>query len=150
MNFRCACLAPAILLVMAGCATTPQPTAVAPAAPQPQVVGGQRLTGAEFRQTVMGNTLDRRMPNGARLLMHVGVDGQQRMRIVTPTGQSATDQGSVTIEEDRICSRWTRIDAGRTTCFAYFRLGQSLVAIDLSGAMQPTRFELLPGNPERL
>lgn len=142
--------APAILLVAAGCATPPERAATAPSQPQPQVVGGQRMTGPEFRQVVFGNTLDRRLPNGARMLMHVAADGQQRMRIVTPAGQSATDSGTITVEDDRVCSRWTRIDSGRTSCFAYFRLGQSLVAIDLSATLQPTRFEVLPGNPANL
>jgi hypothetical protein len=144
--------ATALLLLAAGCAATPDPQPVAAAAPRPEptVVGGQRLSGEEFRQLVFGNTLDRRLPNGTRLLMHVGADGGQRLRIVAGNGQRATDRGQVRIQGDEICANWERIDQGRATCFAYFRLGESLVAIDLSGTMTPTRFSLLQGNPEGL
>lgn len=143
--------APALLLLLAGgCAATPEPVAVAPPRPQPEVVGGQRLSGPEFRQLVFGNTLDRQLPNGARLLMHVAADGEQRLRIVGTNGQRATDRGRLDINGDEICTRWERIDAGRQNCFAYFRLGGSLVAIEMTGAMSPTRFDLLQGNPEGL
>lgn len=140
-----------LLLVAAGCATTPEPVAVTPTAPPvAEVVGGERLSGEAFRAIVLGNTLDRRLPNGSRLLMYVASDGTQRLRIVTPTGQRASDSGRITIQNDQVCSSWARIDGGRPTCFAYFRLGQSLVAIDVSGEISPTRFEVLQGNPERL
>jgi hypothetical protein len=143
-------LAAAGLLLAAGCAATPEPVAPAAAPAGPSVVGGERLSGTAFRTLVFGNTLDRRLPNGARMVMHVAPDGEQRLQIVTERGQRATDRGRITIAGDEICSSWTRIDAGRPTCFAWFRLGGSLVAIDPEGAIQPTRFEVLPGNPERL
>ncbi len=150
MTTRMPAKAAMLFLLAAGCAATPEPAAVAPQRPEPQVVGGQRLSGDEFRQAVFGNTLDRRLPNGTRLMMHVAGDGEQRLRLVTGTGQTANDRGRVTINGNEVCSSWERIDAGRPTCFAYFRLGEALVAIDLSGAMTPTRFALLPGNPERI
>lgn len=143
------------LLLAAGCATQPETAGTpatgvtaAAAADAPQVVGGRRLTGTEFRRMVFGNTLDRRLPNGSRLLVHIGADGSQRLRLTGVQGQSATDRGSVTIRGDEVCSRWERIAGGQPTCFAYYQLGQSLVAIDLAGAMTPTRFELQQGNPE--
>ncbi|WP_137127776.1 hypothetical protein [Roseomonas sp. HF4] len=150
MTTRFRALPGLLLLLAAGCAATPEPAAVAPARPEPTVVGGTRLTGPEFRQAVFGNTLDRSLPNGARLLMHVAADGEQRLRIVGTNGQRATDRGRIAINGDEICTSWDRIDAGRQNCFAYFRLGESLVAIEMSGAMTPTRFNLLPGNPEGL
>lgn len=139
-------LAALATLLAAGCAATPPP----PAPAGPTVVGGERLSGTAFRGLVFGNTLDRRLPNGARMVMHVAPDGEQRLRIVTERGQSATDRGRISIDGDEICSAWQRIDAGRPTCFAWFRLGGSVVAIDPQGAIQPTRFEVLAGNPEGL
>jgi hypothetical protein len=162
-------LSGALALAASGCAASPEPgtasaarpatsdaleaVAAAPARPSrpvPQVVGGRRLSGSEFRQLVFGNTLDRRLPNGSRLTMHVAADGSQRLRLVGVDGQTATDRGRLVIQGDEACSSWERIQEGRPTCFAWFRLGESLVAIDVSGTISPTRFELVPGNPERL
>ncbi|MBR0679016.1 hypothetical protein GXW74_00830 [Roseomonas eburnea] len=142
-----------LLLLVAGCAAVPEPaSAPAPGAAAsrdvPQVVGGRRLTGAEFRQMVFGNTLDRRLPNGSRLLVYIAADGSQRLRLTGVQGQRASDRGTVSIRGDEVCSRWERIAGGRDTCFAYFQLGQSLVAIDVEGEISPTRFELQRGNPE--
>jgi hypothetical protein len=145
-----------MLLLLGACAGQPgqssAPTTAAaapqPARPEPEVVGGRRLSGPEFRQMVFGNTLDRSLPNGSRLLVHIAGDGSQRLRLTGVQGQSATDRGSVSIRGDEVCSRWERIAARTDTCFAYFQLGQALIAIDLAGAMAPTRFELRPGNPE--
>jgi hypothetical protein len=139
-----------LALVAAGCAQPgPEPVA-APPRMEPEVTGGQRLSGEEFRAAVFGNTLDRRLPNGARLSMHVATDGSQRLRLTAPGGQRGTDRGRIDIRGNEICSSWERIDQGRPTCFAYFRLGSSLVAIDLAGQIEPTRFEVLRGNPERI
>ncbi len=141
-----------LALLAAACAA-PEPAAVAPTAParlEPTVTGGQRLSGEEFRALVFGNTLDRRLPNGARLTMHVAADGSQRLRLTAPNGQRGADRGRIEIRGNEICSSWERIDSGRQTCFAYFRLGESLVAIDLEGQIEPTRFQLLRGNPERV
>lgn len=141
------------LLALAGCATPPETAAPqaganagAPAAPE--VVGGRRLTGAEFREMVFGNTLDRRLPNGSRLVVYIAADGSQRLRLTGQRGQTAADRGTISIRGDEVCSRWERIAGGRDTCFAYYQLGSSLVAIDLSGEITPTRFELLRGNAE--
>ncbi len=140
------------LLLAAGCAETTQTASnAAPAAATrevPQVVGGRRLTGAEFREMVFGNTLDRRLPNGSRLVVYIAADGSQRLRLTGVQGQTATDRGTVSISGDEVCSRWERVGAGQPTCFAYFQLGPSLVAIDVEGAITPTRFELQRGNPE--
>lgn len=141
-----------LALLGAACAA-PEPVAVAPTAParpEPVVTGGQRLSGEEFRALVFGNTLDRRLPNGTRLTMHVATDGSQRLRLTAPNGQRGADRGRIEIRGNEICSSWERIDAGRETCFAYFRLGEALIAIDLSGQIEPTRFALLRGNPERV
>jgi hypothetical protein len=140
-------------LLVAGCATPPEtagtPAPVAAATNDaPQVVGGRRLTGPEFRQMVFGNTLDRRLPNGSRLLVHIAPDGSQRLRLTGVQGRTATDRGTISIRGDEICSRWERVGQGQDTCFAYYQLGQSLVAIDLAGAITPTRFELQQGNPD--
>ncbi|MBW8268335.1 hypothetical protein [Caldovatus aquaticus] len=155
-------LSGALALAAAGCAGGPEPGAASPAQPAasaaqagparpvPQVVGGQRLSGEEFRRLVFGNTLDRRLPNGSRLTMHIAADGSQRLRLVGVGGQTATDRGRVVVQGDEVCSSWEKIEGGRPTCFAWFRLGESLVAIDVSGAISPTRFELLRGNPERI
>lgn len=148
MKTRISALAAIVSLLAAGCATAPVPVAVTPGRPEPQVVGGQRLSGDEFRRMVFGNTLDRRLPNGTRLMMHVAGNGEQRLRLVTGSGQTATDRGRVNINGNEVCASWEKIDAGRPTCFAYFRLGEALIAIDLAGTMTPTRFALLPGNPE--
>lgn len=162
-------LSGALALMASGCATAPEPSAVSaappaapsapavtatapaqPSRPVPQVVGGRRLSGAEFRRLVFGNTLDRRLPNGSRLTMHVAADGSQRLRLVGAGGQTATDRGRIVVQGDEVCSSWEKIQEGRPTCFAWFRLGESLVAIDVSGALSPTRFELLRGNPESI
>lgn len=124
------------------------PTQVSPAAFD--VAGGKRLSADEFRRLAAGNTLDRRMPNGSRLLIHVAADGSQRLKLQGVNGQTATDRGRVAFRGEQVCSSWERINPGRETCFVYFQLGQDLVAIDLSGAMAPTRFSLLRGNPERV
>jgi hypothetical protein len=124
------------------------PTQASPAAFD--VAGGKRLSAEEFRRLAAGNTLDRRMPNGSRLLIHVAADGSQRLKLQGLNGQTATDRGRVAFRGDQVCSSWERINPGRETCFVYFQLGRDLVAIDLSGAMAPTRFSLLRGNPERV
>jgi hypothetical protein len=110
-------------------------------------VGGRRLGGAEYQRMVFGNTLDRQLPNGGRLSILVGADGSQRLRLVGAGGQTGSDQGRQEIRGDQICSSWQRISGGRQTCFAYYQLENSLIAVDVSGELQPTRFQLLPGNP---
>ncbi|MBM3593499.1 MAG: hypothetical protein FJX32_12625 [Alphaproteobacteria bacterium] len=147
-------------LALAACAQngappgTPSPLAGAPPAQASpaafDVAGGKRLSADEFRRLAAGNTLDRRMSNGSRLLIHVAADGSQRLKLQGVNGQTATDRGRVAFRGDQVCSSWERINPGRETCFVYFQLGQDLVAIDLSGAMAPTRFNLLRGNPERV
>ena len=114
------------------------------------VAGGKRLSADEFRRVAAGNTLDRRMASGARLLIHVAADGTQRLKLQGVNGQTATDRGRVAYRGDQVCSSWERINPGQETCFVYFQLGRDLVAIDLAGAMAPTRFNLLRGNPERV
>jgi len=147
-------------LLLAACAQTgappgaPSPLSSAPPGPASpaafDVAGGKRLSADEFRRLAAGNTLDRRMANGSRLLVHIAADGSQRLKLQGINGQTATDQGRVAFRGDRVCSSWQRINPGQETCFVYFQLGQDLVAIDLSGAMAPTRFSLLRGNPERV
>ena len=138
------------ILSLTGCATAPEapPPRAGSNAAAPEVVGGRRLSGAEFRELVFGNTLDRRLPNGSRLTVYIAADGSQRLRLTGLRGQTAADRGTVTIRCDEVCSRWERIAGGQDTCFAYYQLGPSLVAIDLSGEITPTRFELQRGNPE--
>ena len=114
------------------------------------VAGGKRLSADEFRRLAADKTLDRRMPNGARLLVHVAADGAQRLKRQGMNGQTATDRGRVAYRGDQVCSNWERINPGQETCFVYFQLGQDLVAIDLAGAMAPTRLNLPRGNPERV
>ncbi|NBQ73958.1 MAG: hypothetical protein EBT34_01740 [Acetobacteraceae bacterium] len=147
-------------LLLAACAQTgappgtQAPLANVPAGPASpasfEVQGGKRLSADEFRRLASGNTLDRRLPNGARLLVHITADGSQRLKLQGVNGQTATDQGRLAYRGDRVCSSWQRINPGQETCFVYFQLGQDLVAIDLAGAMAPTRFNLLRGNPERV
>jgi hypothetical protein len=108
---------------------------------------GHRLTGAEYRAIVFGNTLDRQLPNGSRLSIHVGPDGTQRLRLVGVGGQAGSDQGSQEIRGNQVCSTWTRIGNGQPSCFAYFQLDASLIAVDVSGRLQPSRFQLLTGSP---
>ncbi len=114
------------------------------------VAGGKRLSADEFRRLAADKTLDRRMPNGARLLVHVAADGAQRLKRQGMNGQTATDRGRVAYRGDQVCSNWERINPGQEICFVYFQLGQDLVAIDLAGAMAPTRLNLPRGNPERV
>ena len=147
-------------LLLAACAQngappkSPSPQASAPATQaRPadfSIAGGKRLSADEFRRLAAGNTLDRRMPNGSRLLIHLAADGSQRLKLQGVNGQTATDRGRMAFRDDQVCSSWEKITPGRETCFVYFQLGQDLVAIDLSGAMAPTRFNLLRGNPERV
>lgn len=147
-------------LLLAACAQNGAPPGSAPpqaSAPATQarpadfnVTGGKRLSADEFRRLAAGNTLDRRMANGSRLLIHIATDGTQRLKLQGVNGQTGTDRGRVAFRGDQVCSSWERINAGQETCFVYFQLGQDLVAIDLSGTMAPTRFSLLRGNPERV
>jgi hypothetical protein len=147
-------------LLLAACAQTGAPPGSSPpqaSAPLAQarpadfnVAGGKRLSADEFRRLAAGNTLDRRMPNGSRLLIHLAADGTQRLKLQGVNGQTATDRGRMAFRGDQVCSSWERINPGQETCFVYFQLGQDLVAIDLSGTMAPTRFNLLRGNPERV
>ena len=147
-------------LLLAACAQDAgppgAPTALSSAPPAPaspasfEVAGGKRLSADEFRRVAAGNTLDRRMASGARLLIHVAADGTQRLKLQGVNGQTATDRGRVAYRGDQVCSSWERINPGQETCFVYFQLGRDLVAIDLAGAMAPTRFNLLRGNPERV
>jgi hypothetical protein len=147
-------------LLLAACAQNgappgaPSPGASAPpvqASPADfNVTGGKRLSADEFRRLAVGNTLDRRMPNGSRLMVFIAADGSQRLKLQGLNGQTGTDRGQLSYRGDRVCSTWQRINAGQETCFAYFQLGQDLVAIDLAGAMAPTRFSLVRGNPERV
>ena len=144
-------------LLLAACAQNGAPPGPLAGAPPTQarpvdfnITAGKRLSADEFRRLVAGNTLDRRMPNGSRLMVHIAADGSQRLKLQGVNGQTATDRGRVAFRGDQVCSSWERINPGRETCFVYFQLGQDLVAIDLSGAMAPTRFTVLRGNPERV
>ena len=144
----------ALTLLMAACAQNAAPPATpvsgAGAAAPLEVVGGRRLSADEFRRLAAGNTLDRRMPNGSRLMVYGAADGSQRLKLQGVNGQTGTDRGQLAYRGDQVCSSWQKINAGQETCFAYFQLGEDLVAIDLAGAMAPTRFKLLRGNPERV
>jgi hypothetical protein len=129
--------------------------AAAPAAPMTEsaalaaaaadTAGARRLTGVEYRRAVFGNTMVREMAGGGSMAIQVGPDGQQMLRLATPQGQTGTDQGRQDVQGDRICSRWERIDAGRTTCFAYFLRDGTLIAVDLSGRFAPTSYRLRRG-----
>lgn len=115
-----------------------------------QTRGGRRLSGAEYRRLAFGNTMWRPAFNGGSMTVHIGTDGRQALRLVNAAGQTLGDRGTVVIEGDRVCSRWERIAGGRLICFAYFLVDGGLVAVDLSGQAEPTRFELRPGNPENI
>jgi hypothetical protein len=146
-------LALAACALLAACNETP--TASAPraeAALQAAQVppGAQRVSGAEYRRLVFGNSLERRMASGAEMLIFVDSNGRQSLRIRGVDGRDGRDSGTVALQGDAVCSRWSRIDAGRQTCFAYFLFEGALVAVDLAGELQPTRFELRPGNPGSL
>jgi len=116
------------------------------AAAGPALAGARRLSGGEVRRLVYGNTLARRADSGVLTLIHVSRDGQQRLRITTPAGQSGSDRGSITLDGDRVCARWERIGEGRPLCFAYFLRDGAIVMVDLAGQMTPSRFELRPGD----
>ncbi len=138
------------MLLLAACneqpaATAPRAEAALTAAQVPP--GAQRVSGAEYRRLVFGNSLERRMASGAEMLIFVDSNGRQNLRIRGVDGRDGRDQGTLSLNGDQVCSRWSRIDAGRQSCFAYFLFEGALVAVDLTGELQPTRFELRPGNP---
>jgi hypothetical protein len=120
------------------------------AAAASQTRGGRRLSGAEYRRLAFGNTLWRPAFNGGSMTVHITAEGRQVLRLVNATGQTLGDRGTIVIEGDRVCSRWERIAGGRLICFAYFLVDGGLIAVDLSGQAEPTRFELRPGNPENI
>ncbi len=148
----------ALPLLLAAAACSGQQQAAAPATvpaalpqPAPEAPQGRRLSGAEYRRLVYGNTLQRQMVNGGTMTILVGAEGQQVLRLVAPDGQRGSDRGRSTISEDRICWRWTRINPSQETCFGYYlQPDGALLAIDLANGLTPTRFELRPGNPEGL
>ena len=138
---------------LAGCNETPVaagPRAAAALDAAQVPPGAQRLSGAEYRRLVFGNSLERRMPSGAEMLIFVDSNGRQSLRIRGVDGRDGRDAGTQTLNGDSVCSRWSRIDAGRQSCFAYFLFDGALVAVDLAGELQPTRFDIRPGNPGSL
>jgi hypothetical protein len=119
--------------------------------PEADLTGARQITGAEYRRLVFGNTLSRASQAGGRLVVHVGRDGRHTLRLETPTGQVGTDRGEQTVNADQVCWRFDRINAGRQACYTYhLTVDGGLVAVDPSGAIRPARYELRPGNPERL
>jgi len=110
--------------------------------------GARRITGEEFRRLAGGNTLLRRMANGGLMAVHVVDDTRQVLEMRSPEGKVATDEGRQTIRDDSVCVSWTKVQAGRELCFAYFLDRGKIVSVDLDARISPARFALQPGKRE--
>lgn len=108
--------------------------------------GARRLVGAELRSALSGNTLVRETPQ-LRTAIAIAPDGRQAIILSPTNGQVATDRGQIRFASDRACSRWERIFQGRELCYAYFRTGDEVIAVDLSGFLAPVRYRIQPGLP---
>lgn len=101
----------------------------------------RRVTGAELRTLLSSGSFVRETPQ-LRTVIAFAPNGRQAIVMTQPGGQSASDRGEVRILQDRACSRWERIFQAREICYAYFRTGDDVIAVDLSGFLAPVRYRV--------
>lgn len=103
--------------------------------------GARRLTGAELRALLSSGSFIRETPQ-IRTVIAFAPNGRQAIVMTQATGQSASDRGELRVLADRACSRWERIFQAREICYAYFRTGDDVIAVDLSGFLAPVRYRV--------
>ena len=115
-----------------------------------QVKSSPRLTGAEVRSLVFGNTMTGEEPGTARWSMYIAPSGEARISgALLSNSNHFSDAGQITVRNNRFCATWQRIRNGAERCTAIVRYGNFYVGLDDEGTIV-TSFVVRSGDPDNL
>ena len=114
------------------------------AAPKPPVagIGFERLSGAEIRSLLVGNSLDGVDKDGDYVIYY---PNETDMRIEY---QGRTDVGVWRIKKNKYCRRWLKFGKGKERCVRMYRKGDQINWVRKGKVTD--RSVLVAGNPASL
>jgi hypothetical protein len=110
---------------------------------------GPRLTEAEIRGALFGNTMVGQSADGTKWTMFNAADGALHMVGTTPNGAAIDDRGQVTMVDNQWCRAFRTLGAGARRCANVHRLGDRFTNLNADGTINST-YTVKPGNPDRL